>query len=179
MKGVEVALRAFSGLRSPRARLELYGSHKRSAEYERLAVELGIGGSVRFLGYVPNIELPGRLAGADLLLHPTPSESFGQVLAEAAALGVPAVASRVNAVPEVIEDGKTGLLCPTGDVAAFTRALSLLLADSPMRLELGRNARDRATSHWRWEVVARRFEEEIYRPLVLHRRGRAGSPASS
>lgn len=170
MKGVDVGLRAFAKvLRDHPARLELFGEHKQSEAYRVLARELGIAEHVTFHGFVPNVELPERLVGADLLLHPARSESFGQVLAEAAALGIPAVTSRVNAVPEVVLDGETGLLCPVDDEGAFAAALETLLAQPDRRRTLGRAARERAEREWRWEAVARRLEDEVYAPLVERR----------
>ena len=101
-----------------------------------------------------------------MMIHPTRSESFGQVMAEAAALGIPSVASDVNGVPEVVLEGETGLLCPVGDVAAFTHALTRLMTDEGLRRGLGGDARKRAADLYRWSKVAARIEEEIYRPLI-------------
>jgi glycosyltransferase involved in cell wall biosynthesis len=177
MKGVPLALRAFAGLAAGSdAQLELYGAHGQEAQLRELATQIGVATQVRFAGFVPNAELPARLAGADLLLHPTESESFGQVLAEAAALGIPAISSRVNAVPEVVEEGVTGLLCPVGDVEAFAAALGRLAADRPLRLALGRAARERAEQRWRWGAVAERLEREVYEPLVARRTRAATLP---
>jgi glycosyltransferase involved in cell wall biosynthesis len=168
MKGVEVALRAFAKLAPEHpASLELYGTHPDVPRWRALAAELGIGERVTFCGFVPNAELPRRVAGADLLLHPTESESFGQVLGEAAALGLPVVTSRVGAVPEIVEHEVTGLLCSAGDVEGFARALRELAAAPELRARLGAAARARAESRWRWSAVAARFEDEVYAPLAL------------
>jgi glycosyltransferase involved in cell wall biosynthesis len=166
MKGVEVALRAFAKLAPDRAaELELYGSHPDVPRWCELAAQLGIAGRVTFHGFVPNPELPRRVAAADLLLHPTESESFGQVLGEAAALGLPVVTSRVGAVPEIVEHERTGLLCAAGDVEAFAHALRELAASPELRSRLGTAARARAEQRWRWSAVAERFEDEVYAPL--------------
>ena len=170
MKGVDVALRAFAKLRTGHAAtLELYGAHPEIPRWRALAAELGIGEHVAFCGFVPNTELPRRIAGADLLLHPTAKEGFGQVLGEAAALGLPAVTSRVGAVPEVVEDGGTGLLCAPDDVDSFARALGELAANAELRARLGSAARARAEQRWRWSAIAARFEDEVYAPLVRAR----------
>ncbi|MFQ5512796.1 MAG: glycosyltransferase family 4 protein [Myxococcota bacterium] len=167
MQGVETALRAFAlVLRGRDVELELYGRHKEESRYRRLAHELGVDARVRFCGFVPNAELPTRIAGADLLLHPSLRESFGQVLGEAAALGLPAVSSDVDAIPEVVEDGRTGLLAPPGDVGAFATALASLLDDPEQRHRMGAVARQRAERLWRWENVVERLEKEVYGALV-------------
>jgi glycosyltransferase involved in cell wall biosynthesis len=167
LKGVDVALRALAGLRSDgSATLELYGAHPDVPRWRALADELGVGAAATFCGFVPNAELPARIAAADVLLHPTRSESFGQVLAEAAALGIPAVTSRVGAVPELVEHEQTGLLCEPDDVDGFTRALERLASSPELRARLGSAARARAEERWRWSAVAARFEKELYAPLV-------------
>jgi glycosyltransferase involved in cell wall biosynthesis len=173
MKGVDVALRALAALGDAHPwRLDLYGESRDADAQRRLAAELGIEGRVHFHGFVPNTELPARLARAALLLHPTPAESFGQVLAEAAAVGLPTVATRVNAVPEVVDDGRTGILCPPGDVAAFTAALDRLLGDADLRARMGAAGRARALERWRWDGVAERIEREVYAPLLDRFAGR-------
>jgi glycosyltransferase involved in cell wall biosynthesis len=166
MKGLDTALHAFAkASEGLDATLELYGMNKHAATALALARQLGIGERVHFAGFVPNTELAQRLAGCDVLLHPARSESFGQVLGEAAALGVPAVASRVNAVPEVVSDGASGFLCPVDDVEAFTKALGELLGSPDLRLRMGTAARERAEKLWRWEHVSLRIETEVYEPL--------------
>lgn len=78
---------------------------------------------------------------ADLFVMPTRNEAFGLVFQEAAAAGLPAVGTRLNAIPEIIEDGETGLLVTPGDVTGLARALDRLLASAELRDRLGRNAR--------------------------------------
>ena len=78
---------------------------------------------------------------ADLFVMPTRNEAFGLVYQEAAAAGVPAIGSRLNAVPEIIDDGVTGLLVTPADRAALGRALETLIESAELRERLGRNAR--------------------------------------
>ena len=78
---------------------------------------------------------------ADLFVMPTRNEAFGLVYQEAAAAGLPAIGSRLNAVPEIIEDGVTGLLVAPGDVNGLVQALDQLIASAELRDRLGRNAR--------------------------------------
>jgi glycosyltransferase involved in cell wall biosynthesis len=167
MKGVDVALNAFARVgRGHDARLELYGLHKDTALFERQAAALGISEQLDFCGFVPNEELPERLAGADLLLNPTRADNFPQVLLETAALGIPALTSPVGGVPEIVIDGETGIHCPMDDVEAFSGALKCLLSDASLRADMARAARERAERNWRWPVVVTRIEEEIYKPLL-------------
>lgn len=85
---------------------------------------------------------------ADVFVLPTRAEAFGMVLQEAAAAGVPAIATRLNATPEIVEDGRTGLLVTRGDVAALADAMQALAASPALRREIGRAARARAERLW-------------------------------
>jgi starch synthase len=78
---------------------------------------------------------------ADLFVLPTRDEAFGIVFLEAGAAGVPAIGTRINAVPEIIRDGETGLLVPAGGGAELARALDTLMAAPAMRHEMGTRAR--------------------------------------
>jgi glycosyltransferase involved in cell wall biosynthesis len=83
----------------------------------------------------------GAWRSADLFVMPSRNEAFGLVYQEAAAAGLPAIGSRLNAIPEIIEDGATGLLVPPGDPAGLARALDALIASAELRERLGRAAR--------------------------------------
>jgi hypothetical protein len=78
---------------------------------------------------------------ADLFVMPTRNEAFGLVYQEAAAAGLPAIGSRLNAVPEIIEDGATGLLVEPRNTAALVAALGKLVDSAELRERLGRAAR--------------------------------------
>lgn len=100
---------------------------------------------VRVLGGVVPFSEPWRRCWreADVFAMPTRHEAFGLVYQEAAAAGLPALGSRINAVPEIVEDGVTGLLVPPRDRAALGRALDRLINDAPLRDRMGRAARAR------------------------------------
>ena len=80
---------------------------------------------------------------ADVFVMPTRHEAFGIVYEEAAAAGLPAIGTAINAVPEIIEDGTTGLLVPPGDVTALVWALRALIDSADLRRRLGTAARAR------------------------------------
>lgn len=85
-------------------------------------------------------------AAADLFAWPAINEAYGLALVEAQAAGLPVVAGRSGGVPEVVEDGVTGLLTPPGDTQAFAAALRNLLTDTERRAAMGRAAAGRAAS---------------------------------
>lgn len=84
------------------------------------------------------------MAAADIFCLPSYREGFGQVIIEAAASGVPTVASRIYGITDAVEDGKTGLLFAAGDIAALTKNLSVLIEDKALRRNMGEAARVRA-----------------------------------
>lgn len=93
------------------------------------------------------------MAAADIFCLPSYREGFGQVILEAAASDVPCVASHIYGVTDAVEDGKTGLLFPAGDVPALTQALLRLLDNAALRCQMGENARIRALEMFSEERV--------------------------
>jgi glycosyltransferase involved in cell wall biosynthesis len=84
------------------------------------------------------------MAAADVFCLPSYREGFGMVVVEAAAAGLPAVASRIYGITDAVVDGETGLLHPPGDICALAGALTGLLRDAERRIVMGRRARARA-----------------------------------
>jgi glycosyltransferase involved in cell wall biosynthesis len=105
-----------------------------------LAARLGVADRVRFLGW--RDDLPAVLAAADVALLPSRMESFGLVLAEAMALGKPCAGAAVGGIPEVIEDGVTGVVSAP-EPAAFAAALAPLVASAALRGRMGEAGRRR------------------------------------
>lgn len=99
-------------------------------------------------------------------------ESFGLAALEAMARGRPVVASRIGGLPEVVEDGETGILVPPGDVEALRRAIDRLLSDTSLRQRLALGARRRA-AQFSADLIVPRIEA-LYRDLLV-RRSRAGA----
>jgi glycosyltransferase involved in cell wall biosynthesis len=107
-----------------RIRLVLLGGKSAGAQ--------SVGGLMAFrAGFVD--EIHGAMAGLDILLHPSSAEGLGTAVIDAMALGVPPVAFRVGGLPELIEDQRSGLLVPAGDVAAFAAATDRLVRDESVR----------------------------------------------
>ena len=107
--------------------LMMVGDGPDRVQAEEEARRLGVEDSVSFLGKIEAVA--PLLAGAHLFLLPSQSESFGLSALEALASGVPVVASRTGGLPEVVEDGTTGVLCAIGDVEGMARASIDILGD--------------------------------------------------
>lgn len=113
------------------ARLMLIGDGPERSEAEWLVHRRGLQSRVHFLGKQDSVH--ELLPLADLMLMPSELESFGLAALEAMACNVPTISTRVGGIPELIDEGKTGLLFPVGDVEAMSEATLALFAD-PVRL---------------------------------------------
>jgi glycosyltransferase involved in cell wall biosynthesis len=136
-------LQAFARTRTehPRAMLVILGIGPLEAETRRLATRLGLDGAVLLPG---RLEIRDWLDRADIFVHTSRWEGFGMVLLEAMLAGLPIVATRVSAVPEVVADNVTGILVAPGDVEALSASLLRLLLDPASAAALGRVGRERA-----------------------------------
>jgi glycosyltransferase involved in cell wall biosynthesis len=119
----------------PDLRVVLLGSGDAGA-IEASVRRHGVESAVLFGGY--RRDVAACMKGFDLLVHPSLSESFGQVLVEAMAVGTPVIATSVGGVPEIVEDGRTGLLVPPRDPAAIAAAVERLRTEPSLRLRLAR-----------------------------------------
>jgi glycosyltransferase involved in cell wall biosynthesis len=163
-KGQHVFLQAAALVRSqfPRARFQIIGSALFGEEvYEKeiraLTASLGLEDCVEFLGFRSDVrELIGEL---DVLVHASiTGEPFGQVIIEAMAEAKPVVATRGGGVPEIVQDGVTGMLVPMGDVSAMAEAICEMLADPERAAQMGVAGRERVLRRFTVEVTARRLE---------------------
>lgn len=142
-KGIPYALQAFARIAPdfPAAQLVIAGDGPLRPELEAQAEALGVADRTHFLGWQAD---PAPIfAALDVFLMPSLWEGFGLVLLEAMAQGLPVIGSAVSAIPEVVIDDETGLLCPARDVNCLARALAALLADPARRAALGAAGRAR------------------------------------
>jgi len=95
------------------------------------------GGNILNLGRIPFKDLPKLYHNHDILISPTVREGFGLAIAEAMACGLPVVASNCSAVPELIDDGKGGFLCPIGDTDFFAQKINTIAESPSLRREMG------------------------------------------
>ncbi len=156
-KGLEVLLDAMPlVLQQHRVVLNVIGAGPRASEYKRYATRLQLDNHINFLGFVEHNMLPQHYGKADLLVLPSRRESFGLVVAEAMACGVPVVATRVGAIPELVEQGVTGLLVSPDDPQALADAINSLLGDPDRMQAMGARSRDRIAEYFTWDKAAER-----------------------
>jgi glycosyltransferase involved in cell wall biosynthesis len=128
---------------------------------KRLTDGLGVHDYVRFLGFVPEERIGEHFALSDIFVCSSPLETFGITLVQAMAAGVPVAATRASAIPEVVEDGRTGLLSLPLDAQALARAIQVLLNDENRRQEMGQRARHVAEALYDWDLVASQYESAL------------------
>jgi glycosyltransferase involved in cell wall biosynthesis len=166
-KGIRFLLEAGAALKPqfPDLKIVLAGDGFERPELVRLASELGIASDVTFLGWVPNADLPQYYRAAAVSVIPSLEEGFGIPAAEAMGCEVAVVASDAGGLPEVVENGVTGLVVPRGDANALAQAIGSLLADPQRRRRMGQAGRARALRLFDWDRSAEQFEE-IYREVA-------------
>jgi glycosyltransferase involved in cell wall biosynthesis len=121
--------------------LEVIGDGPANSEVATALAPLG--DRVTFAGALDEPGIAARLAAADLFVWPAVNEAFGMALLEAQASGLPVIAGNSGGVSGIVADGKTGLLAPPGDTAAFAAALRQLLGDPARRMAMGAAARQK------------------------------------
>lgn len=125
--------------------------------------------AVIFTGYVNDEFLPNLYAACDVFCYPSLWEGFGLTPAEAQASGKPVVAFNTCAIPEVVQNGVTGMLVSPKDSRGLARAIVRLLRDPTLRMEMGQKARSRAERLFSWEKSARQTQNVYEKALEVHR----------
>ena len=123
--------------------LDIVGDGPSRAALRERAAALGLADRVVFHGYMDEAGVRQRLAEADVFVMASFAEGVPVVLMEALAAGVPAVATRIAGIPELIEDGLTGLLVPPAEPTAIAEAVRRLLEDSGLRNRLAATGREK------------------------------------
>ncbi len=169
-KGFEHLLRAVAMLRDRGIALDvvLAGDGPSRAGLARLAEELGLRERVEFLGEVAHDDVPGVLQRLDIFAMPSTWEGFGVSALEASAMELPAVASDIHGIPDVVLDGETGLLVPPADVGALADAIARLAGDAALRRAMGAAGRAYVERAYRWQDNAA-LMERLYADVTSRR----------
>jgi N-acetyl-alpha-D-glucosaminyl L-malate synthase BshA len=143
VKNIQTVLRSFKRLQDGvNARLVLIGSGPETAGVQQECQASGIVDKVNFVGDIA--EIAPYIAIADCVIQPSHTESFGMVLLEAMACGVPTISSNVGGIPEVVEDGVTGFTAAVDDDELMANHMTHLLSDPALQRKMGESGRERA-----------------------------------
>lgn len=156
-KGVDTLLEALARLGDAAPRCRIIGRGPDEAAFRRQAAELGLGGRVELVAWLPPDDLARELAAASMVVLPSREESFGNAMAEAMAAAAPLVTTTVGSVPEVVTHQRTGLLVPPDDPDALAAAMRSLRADPAAATAMGLCARADVRARFSWEATARAF----------------------
>lgn len=170
-KGLDMLLQAWKRLGDRAPELVVIGGGSRQPDYERLAIELGLAARVRFLGFVSEARKWDELRKSKLLVMPTQwYETFGLVFAEAFAVGVPVIASKLGCIPWVVQDGSEGVLVDPTDVDAWVQSVLRLNASGSSLQKMSENSYGRYRREY---AVAGHVEqlEQIYAAAIATKCG--------
>ena len=151
LKGFAGLIEALAALRARglAARLNLIGGGEQERELRLLVERLGLADVVTFRGVLPPDAVLAAMREATILVHPPVSpDAMPTVIKEAMAVGTPVIASDLAGIPEMLDQGRCGVLVPPGDVAALTRAIAALLADADGRRRLAEAGRRHMERHF-------------------------------
>jgi glycosyltransferase involved in cell wall biosynthesis len=168
-KGFDLLVRSMLRIREAEAEAHLViaGDGKERAALERQIDELELGNAVTLLGRREDVDVLMREAYA--LVHPARWEGFGLVLLEAMREGLPIVATRVSAIPEIVEDSATGILVDPGDTDCLADAILRLLREPELAVRLGAAGFRRLREHFSPGRMARETVEAYESALSAHR----------
>jgi glycosyltransferase involved in cell wall biosynthesis len=169
IKRPDVLIRAMSALVHfhgwMNAVLVIAGDGPEELELKRLVNELNIGPFVEFRGHIPHQHIADYYHACDIFAFHSTFETFGIVLAEAMVCGKAIVSTTAGAIPEIVDDGETGLLVPPNDHNAFAKALLTLLRDPPLAGLMGERGMRKALTQYEWGALYRQYMD-LYRSVL-------------
>jgi colanic acid/amylovoran biosynthesis glycosyltransferase len=168
-KGQSLLIKACAALleRDLPVRLTLIGDGPKRAELEALAEKIGVRDRVRFAGSIGHDHILPMFRAADICCLPSFSEGVPVVLMEAMVHSVPVVATQVMGIPELVENGHTGLLVAPGRVDVLVDALAFLLQDSELRERLGTSGRKKVLAEFDVNESARQLRAVLIETLDI------------
>ncbi len=162
-KGIDILLESYkrAGVDVP---LVIAGDGIDKNAVDKLIVKHELSQKIRTVGWVRGEEKYRLIAGCLAICIPSRVEGWGIVATEAAAMGKPVIGTRVVGLEEAVSHGKTGVLVPKEDIAAFTKAIQMIVADEKFRRILGNHAKEMA-HQYTWDKIAQKRENFFHRVL--------------
>jgi glycosyltransferase involved in cell wall biosynthesis len=172
MKAHDLLLQAIAQVEG--VRLVILGEGDQRAALETLAIELGVRDRLSLVGWVDDPQ--SYLAEFDVVALPSRSEGFPLVMVEAMLAARPIVATRVGSIPEAVIDNKTGILIEKNDVAGLAIALRQLRDNPLQRIQLGKQAREMAVTHFTVGAMTANYERLWHKLRTVPRKPRLWIP---
>jgi glycosyltransferase involved in cell wall biosynthesis len=170
-KGLDIAIQALGQIPLPNVKLFVAGHDPDHRSFESLASQVGVRDRVIFGGF--RRDLPTVLGASDIFLFPSRYEAFSLATIEAAACGLPIVASRINGTEDFITPGENGFFIEhdAGDAA---KALRLLIANADLRKAMGNAGRRLVETGYTWDRVASMTETAYFEYLAVTKENEEG-----
>lgn len=164
-KNIDVVMKAFAKtLKATNAQLVIAGKGKERTNLTSLSKRLGINQNVTFTGFVPDKDLPALYRMADLFVIASIAELQSIATMEAMASGLPVLAARVMALPELVHDGKNGYLFSDGDIDTLATQIIKILKNQTLKKKMSESSLKIISQHSLDKTI--RSYEKIYRSLV-------------
>lgn len=175
-KGIDVVLQALPKVvrRIPDLSYVIVGGGSDLARHRKLATDLGVAAHVEFAGNVSDEALRAYYRDSDIFIMPSAAEGFGFVFLEAMYHAKPVIAANSGATPEVVRDGKTGLLVDYDNVEQLGHAITSLCLDPDLRKRLGSAGQVRWQTNFSFEQFKERFDG-----IIFHEMGAPAAPVAS
>ncbi len=166
-KGIDILLKSLKKIveNNKNIKLNIVGEGNQRREYLQLAKDLKILDYIEFSGFLDGSEKIKYLIESDISIVPSRSESFGIVVAEGMAAGLPVVGSNVGGISELIEHDVTGVLVPPDNVQALTDAIIYLMENPDKRQSIGKAAKKFVENNFTWEKRVDKIEQ-IYTDII-------------
>ncbi|MEM7333720.1 MAG: glycosyltransferase family 4 protein [Chloroflexota bacterium] len=167
-KGVEKLIRAVQKINQSHLKLIIVGKGDMQSDYQKLALELGIGHQVRFAGFVPDEQLPEmyRLADTAVLPSTTMGEAFGLVLLESLSSGTPVIASALPGVRTVVTNYQDGFLVEPSNVEDLAQKIEQMMQlPAEDRQQMGQKGRQKVMAQYAWPKIGSQLDQ-LYRTIL-------------
>jgi glycosyltransferase involved in cell wall biosynthesis len=182
-KAIDVLIRAFERVHQTHPRLELVvvGAwvNRLRTKLENLATALGVQPWIQFLGPQGRGEVAKLLNGCEIFVLPSRFETFGLVILEAMACKKPVIATAVGGIPEIIENGKNGVLVEPDDPGALAEALVRVLNDSPLRRAIARAGYETVCQNFQSDHMGAAYQTAFGKILTMKTKIRTPNRVSS
>ena len=142
--------------------LIIIGKGEEGPRLQKQTEKLGLQKRVKFLGFVPQKEIPRIFSVCDIFVRPSRSEGFGNSFIEAMAARLPVIATPVGGIVDFVDDKVTGIFCAPDNPQSIALSVRMLLENPKLRDYIVQNAFERVSENYSWNLVARQMKERVF-----------------